>query len=102
MNPLPIEEFIRVFKKGFNEDELIKVFTQGNCYHFAVILDDIYDGNIMYDEINGHFMFKYEDSYYDIRGEVKNVEHIQYLWKIRKNDELLYQRILRDCVYKIG
>lgn len=101
IKPLPIEEFIEIFKKGFNEEELVKTFTQGNCYHFAVILKDIYpDGVIEYDYVNGHFIFNYEGKYYDITGEVSVMD--TYIFDVNKMDQLEYYRILRDCVYKIN
>lgn len=96
-----IDVFIKRFKEGFNKQALEDAFTNGNCYHFAVILSELYDeGDIVYDEIDGHFMFRYKDKYYDITGEVTNVNNARSLLAISYDDEPLYGRLLRDCAYK--
>jgi hypothetical protein len=65
-----ITTFITNFKRGHNEENLIEVFTEGNCFHFALLLSNIEpDGAIVYDPIQGHFMYKVEDKFYDITGE---------------------------------
>jgi len=100
---LPIEFFIERFKEGFNKEEVIKLFTQGNCYHFAVILSNLYDGEIYHDNIVNHFIFKHKNKFYDITGEVdvKNKD-ISKLIDIEINDPSHFIILLRDCIYKIN
>jgi hypothetical protein len=98
---LPIHLFIKNFKIQFNENELIKVFTQGYCYHFAVILKNIYnEGRIVYSNSMGHFLLKYKNKYYDITGCVKVKDAIDFD-TLYYTDSALYNKLMRDCVLKI-
>lgn len=98
-----IEEFIENFKRGHDTNALIETFTNGNCYHFATILHTIYpEGRIVYEPVRGHFMLELWGMYYDITGEVL-LEHTPPHYMDEKcNDGLLYERLLRDCVYKLN
>lgn len=98
-----ILDFITSFRGKDKElaRNIIKCFTEGNCYHFAVILEELYPGGfIVYDILNGHFLYEYNGLDYDINGINKDFKHIFTLNWIKYNDPLLYNRLLRDCVYK--
>jgi hypothetical protein len=98
---LPILEFINNFKRDFDEEALICAFTEGNCYHFSVILKDIYcEGRIVYSQKMGHFMLEFEGGYYDITGRV-DADGVMYFDTMYYEDPLLYNELLRDCVLKI-
>lgn len=90
-------EFIKKFKfKHVKEVE--SLFLYGNCYYFAVILKERFNGEIYYLPINNHFICKIDKEYYDITGLASINEH-PYKWKDFKYfDELLYKRIVRDCI----
>jgi len=99
------EKFIENFKSDWNEEYLETVFTCGNCYHFAVILEKLFGGTIYYDTWLGHFITLIGEDYYDICGKVDMSriykEEQLYNWDLmEKIDLLLYKRILNDCVYK--
>ena len=98
-----INQFIENFQKGHDINALIETFTNGNCYHFATILHNIYsEGRIIYAPIEGHFMLELWGRYFDITGEV-SLEHTPPLYMDEEcNDKLLYERLLRDCVYKLS
>lgn len=103
LSRLPILKFIDKFKQGFANDEIVKIFTQGNCYHFAIILKNIYtEGRIVHNRKINHFMLEYADKYYDITGEVKSdkndCEYWDTLYYTDSND---YNLLMRDCVLKI-
>lgn len=49
-------------------DNNIKIYTQGSCYQFCLMLRTIFPGEIVYDYLNGHCYFKHQDVYYDILG----------------------------------
>ena len=86
-------EFIqRRFKKDCN-------WIDGNCYYFAVILKDRFpEGEILYDVIYGHFVFQYDNKYYDWTG-IHNPKGILVDWEnFDEYDYLLKKRIIRDCV----
>ena len=92
-----VSQFIEKFKFKHNK-ELIEVFTTGNCYYFAVILKERFNGEIFYLPIANHFICKIENKYYDITGELNPSEH-PYQWSQYKfEDEKHYNRIVRDCI----
>lgn len=86
-------EFIkRRFKKDCN-------WIDGNCYYFAIILKDRFpDGKIFYDVINGHFIFLYEDKYYDWTGCIKPDGFLVEWDRFNEYDHLQRQRIITDCI----
>lgn len=73
-------------------------WTTGNCYYFAVILQARFpDGQIVYDPIDGHFLFLYHDRLYDYKGKAKSRSYV--LWDdYDKYDALQKQVIIRDCI----
>lgn len=92
--------FINSFSK-FGES-VIDCFTCGNCYWFAVILNNRFpNGHIMYDVVANHFGYEIDWQVYDITG---NVTH-DYNWKWwdmlqLSYDPLVLERIYRDCINK--
>ena len=74
-------------------------WLDGNCYYFAVILKARFpNGKILYDAINGHFVFLFNGKCYDWTGEVE-VEGELIEWQMFGNyDRLWEKRIIRDCV----
>ena len=86
-------EFInRRFKSDCN-------WLNGNCYYFAVILKDRFPlGNLYYDIIYGHFIFKYEDYYYDWTGKVNQKGKLVKWDEFEKYDRLQKACIVRDCI----
>ena len=104
-----VEQFIHNFKKGFNETELVRIFTEGGCYHFAVILDHLFEGEIVHHNIINHFMLRVRDSawgeelsytYYDITGVVDIIdEHNIQTWDdIKNNHPCAALYLSRDCI----
>ena len=77
-------------------------WLNGNCYYFAQILDSRFMGDIVYDPIDGHFLFLHNNNYYDWSGRreyskdrVKQfIDWNTYFFK----DRLHYNRLWRDCV----
>ena len=86
-----VEEFIqRRFSVNCN-------WTSGNCYYFALILKDRFNGTIYYNPIQGHFICRIGYDFYDYTGKVSEPP-ILYNWDYYKDhDELDYQHIVRDC-----
>ena len=78
----------------------------GNCYFFALILHDRFtdydDGWIMYEPIDGHFLFKYDGKYYDWTGRKEltadQENAIVYWYNYGSADDAHYQRIVQDCL----
>lgn len=87
-----VEEFIlRRFPVDCN-------WTTGNCYYFAIILKDRFNGTLYYDPVDGHFLCKIGSNFYDYTGKVEIDESILYNWTCyQEQDELNYQHIVRDC-----
>lgn len=95
-------------------------WLNGNCYYFAIILRERFDGEIYYDVINGHFLTLIKDKIYDYSGvvyslteeemiKVNNCPLIQSL-KLKEDLEIVLwshyyyydclqkQRIEKDCI----
>ena len=74
-------------------------WINGNCFYFATILHRRFPkGKIYYDVIDGHFVFKYKDKYYDWTGEVHPDGKLVKWNSFDKYDELQKKRIIRDCI----
>ena len=96
---MEIINFINNFKKRYPL-EITDLFSHGYCYHFAIILCNIFNGGLYYLPIENHFITKIGENYYDINGKVELKEK-SYLWEKYKNfDELEFNRIVRDCILK--
>lgn len=98
---ITVESFIANFKKGFDEDILEDIFMNGNCYHFALILKEMYEGEIVYDPHESHFLTKIRGKYYDIQGEVEPPMD-EYLWDEMEDIDYSEYKLIEDtCVYKV-
>lgn len=87
-------------------------WVSGNCYYFALILQLRFPlGHIVYDTINGHFMFVYHSLLVDavhheyLKHRFNPTETNYYLtpniisWEFFElYDSKQYKRIIRDCV----
>ena len=97
-----VEKFIYKFKflaPSAAED----LFMYGDCYYFAITLKERFKdkATIKYLIIDNHFVTEIDGRMYDIRGDVTDyVEYKQLIdWNDMKDyDELLYDRIIRDCI----
>ena len=75
-----------------------------NCSYFAVILKERFpEAVIIYDVIDGHFLVRIEDVYFDWIGDHDFSEEIQKKcfveWdKFDEYDSIQKQRIIRDCI----
>ncbi len=71
----------------------------GNCYYFSqILLSRFPEGVVYYDVIYGHFIFKYEDRYYDWTGEIDSKGYLVEWDKFDEYDSLQKQVIIRDCI----
>ena len=74
-------------------------WLDGNCFYFSVILKSRFpQGKIFYDVINGHFLFNYENSYYDWTGKVEPDGYLVEWDKFDEYDHLQQKTIIRDCI----
>ena len=91
-----IDEVLEFINRRFSID---CNWNTGNCYYFTIILKSRFPrGSIYYDVIDGHFLFKLDDNYYDWSG---NVEPDGYLveWEyFDEYDKLQKKVIIRDCI----
>ena len=89
-----VENFI---KRRFPQD---CNWLNGNCFYFALILQERFGGEIYYDPIEGHFFCKIKNKFYDWRGSHKSINIKDLiLWKNYKQiDSLHWERIWRDVV----
>lgn len=89
-----VTEFI---KRRFPDD---CSWTTGNCYFFAVILKARFPkGEIYYDVVDGHFVFKLNGTFYDHTGLIFVSTSNIVLWdKFKEYDEGRYKAIVRGCI----
>lgn len=108
--PVEILEFINNFKSvpylGIYKKDLEKLFNGGLCYHFSSILLSVYpNGEIYYDQVDDHFLFKYLGSFYDITGRVSMtpgyIDNLIPFTQLESFDNLLYQRVVDQVIYKV-
>ena len=100
------KEEILNFIKRFQNEGTIKTFTEGCCYWFARILDERFnfdssESGIMYNEINNHFATAIGIDLYDITGylgDIRNLNNWEYWYDFIRKDDLLTERIYRDCI----
>lgn len=79
-------------------------WVNGNCYFFAVILKDVFGGDIVYDPIDGHFLLQFRNGdLYDYTGKVdlpeKQLNALVDWDTYAFVDPLHYSRIVRDCIF---
>ena len=75
-------------------------WLSGNCYYFAIILKTRFpDGIIYYDLVQGHFIFKYEEKFYDWSGKIQPIINDLVDWESYwKTDYKHFSRIVRDVI----
>lgn len=93
-------EFIR---RRFKDD---CKWSTGNCYYFALILKERfcnYDPEIYYDVVEGHFLCKIENVFYDWNGIANYTDEYtsKYIkrWSTYHNEDIIHwERIVRDVI----
>lgn len=89
-------EVLEFINKRFKN---VSDWINGNCYYFAIILKDRFpEGQIYYDVINGHFVFEYNDKFYDHAGVVNSYNCLVKWNEFDMYDSLQKERIIRDCI----
>lgn len=73
-------------------------WTDGNCYFFALILKDVFGGDIYYDVVDGHFLTKCGDSFYDWTGRTDRYVNVVKWDEFGQYDSKQKERIIRDCI----
>ena len=96
IKPNDVIEFIaRRFPEDCN-------WLDGNCYYFALILKDRFNGKILYDVIDGHFVTEIDGIKYDYLGVVSivtNTKHEYIEWDhFEDYDKFQKQRIISGCI----
>lgn len=70
-----------------------------NCLWFAYLLKKRFSNlNIYYLPIEGHFVVGCLGEYFDWTGKIKLEETPILFDEIKENDELWYNRLIRDCL----
>lgn len=89
------EKILEFVKRRFPVDQ---DWTTGNCYFFALILQSVFGGDIMYDVVKGHFLLKLNNELYDWTGKVEEYGCIIKWEEFMEYDSLQYERIIKDCI----
>lgn len=78
-------------------------FLNGNCYWFAYILITRFPSlEIYYLPIEGHFVAGDGNDFYDWTGAINIQQYNENIIKlndIKTQDNLWYQRLVRDCIF---
>lgn len=91
-----MNEILDFIKRRFSTD---CNWLDGNCFYFSkLLLLRFPEGSVFYDVIQGHFLFKLDNKYYDWTGEVLPKGYLVEWDKFDEYDELQKQVIIRDCV----
>ena len=92
-----MEEKINDFiKRRFNKEDN---WLNGNCLWFAYILKKRFPNlNIYYCPIEGHFIVGYLGAFFDWNGKIIPNEIPILLDEIEENDDLWYNKLIRDCL----
>lgn len=91
-----MDEVLEFIKRRFQNN---CNWLNGNCYYFSIILKARFpQGIILYDAINGHFIFQYKLKYYDWSGEIHPDGCLVEWDKFETYDALQKQRIINDCI----
>lgn len=103
MGPYCLSEFIDRFKFK-HQEELIEVFSKGNCYHFTLILLHLFpNGEILFNWLLGHFVFRCNEKIYDITGDVTQdhkQENLVNFEQLSVIDPVWHKRLMKNCGYK--
>lgn len=99
-----IGDFIEGFRKELGEEKAKDIFCGGYCYHFACILAQLFDGEIVYNPVDNHFGFFDIATLciWDITGTLSYDSTPWYKWEVYKTVEPIEsQRIIEQCIYKV-
>ena len=77
-------------------------WTQGNCFYFAKILETRFPGGkILYEPLAGHFLYKYNNEFYDWTGKYTGDTSRVYDIEIEKGSGF-YKELMRATFESIG
>ena len=85
-------EFIR---RRFPQDSN---WLTGNCYHFALILSSVFNGDIFYDVVARHSVTRINNVFYDRSRKYKPVGLLVEWKSFHLYDSLQKERIIKDCI----
>ena len=95
---------INKFIKAFNSygEQVIKCFTESNCYWFAYILKSQFNGDIVYNPIIHHFACKIDEHIYDITGDCTEEYHVGWVdwFEYLQIDPVHSKRLIQCCINK--
>lgn len=103
LQPASMKEVLDFIHRRFKSDCDWKT---GNCYYFAIILSERfskYNPTIYYDTVDGHFICKIDDIFYDWNGaltfEDEYIKKYIIEWsKLYNEDPIWGDRIIRDVI----
>ena len=104
LQPDSMKEVLDFIRRRFRDYDCN--WTNGNCYYFAVILAERFrdeGATIYYDTVDGHFICKIDDVFYDWNGaltfEDEYIEKYIMKWSdLCDKDPLWRDRIIRDVI----
>lgn len=69
INKDKILQFLSELKSSYHLNEM--VYTQGSCFRlYSILVCILPEIKPLYSHLEGHWIFEFEDSFYDINGEI--------------------------------
>lgn len=110
-----VRDFIINFKKDSGDESAVNdLFERGYCYHFSIILENLFNGTVMYNSVDNHFATKIyvetswyanheemEYRLYDITGRIDLTDDWVEWEQFCKEEPLEANSIEAQCIYKI-
>lgn len=92
------EEIVDFIKRRFYNTNAN--WLNGNCYWFAKILAERFEGlKIYYEPIRGHFISGDGNHFYDYTGLLTELDSNPILLSdIAKSEPNMYKRLVEDCI----
>lgn len=94
-----ILDFIDQFKAFDKTGEVTDTFTMNMCYWFAVILNQRFNGELVYNPKENHFASCINGFAFDITGRISNRDFVRWTDFV-KEEPYEAERIVRDCIKK--
>lgn len=102
-------QFMELYREHIFKDEYDPLFTNGYCLYFASLLKTLFPEGVIYSTSEYHFIFYYQENYYDGNGKIFQIGDylsldtflpIANLREVKDVEEELFYTELFDVDYK--
>ncbi len=102
-------QFMELYREHIFKDEYDPLLTNGYCLYFASLLKTLFPEGVIYSTSEYHFIFYYQENYYDGNGKIFQIGDylsldtflpIANLREVKDVEEELFYTELFDVDYK--